>query len=193
MQNKCLNFQNIWVIKCWILFFIMFSILIPPRSIYEKLFLSNTQPLLISSQALALRTIWRLVQKKYLFFFFSETISTVIIKFTHIMSTCFTKLRLFFYKASIINTLFPPLHGCCMLVMQKSLLKQKSFSNMMCFSLSSSTLQHPWSMSFRGPKIVEGGGVAQSGLEGGWRTNSRCRLPWVESWLVSFWPVKGSY
>jgi hypothetical protein len=41
---------------------------------------------------------------------FSETVITVVMKFTYIMGTSFTKLRLFFHKVLfIINTLFQPL------------------------------------------------------------------------------------
>jgi hypothetical protein len=42
--------------------------------------------------------------------FLSETIITIVIKFTYIIGTVFINLRLFFHKFSfIINTLFPPL------------------------------------------------------------------------------------
>jgi hypothetical protein len=42
--------------------------------------------------------------------FFSETIITVIMKFTYIMGASITKLRLFFHTVFfIINTLFPPM------------------------------------------------------------------------------------
>jgi hypothetical protein len=40
-------------------------------------------------------------------FFFSETVITIIMKFTCIMITFFTYLRLFFYGVSFINTFFP--------------------------------------------------------------------------------------
>jgi hypothetical protein len=43
-------------------------------------------------------------------YFFLETTITVIMKFTYVMGTSFTKLRLFFHKVScIINTFF---HVC---------------------------------------------------------------------------------
>ena len=44
-------------------------------------------------------------------YFFSDTITTLVTKFTHIMGTSFTKLRLLLHKVPfIINKLYPPLH-----------------------------------------------------------------------------------
>lgn len=44
--------------------------------------------------------------------FSSETILTVVMKFTHFVGTSFTKLSLFFHRVFFItNTLFVPLHG----------------------------------------------------------------------------------
>jgi hypothetical protein len=43
---------------------------------------------------------------------FSETAIMFIIKFTHVVGTSFTKLRLYFHKVCFTsNTLFPPLRG----------------------------------------------------------------------------------
>lgn len=44
------------------------------------------------------------------YFFFSETIVRLLLKFTCIVSTSFTKLQLVLHKVFIINILFPPLH-----------------------------------------------------------------------------------
>jgi len=44
-------------------------------------------------------------------FFFSETVITFIMKFTYVMDTSFTKLRLFLYKVFFISsTLFSRAH-----------------------------------------------------------------------------------
>jgi hypothetical protein len=42
--------------------------------------------------------------------FFSESMITIVVKFTYIMGTSFTKFRLFVHKVSIISTLYPRLH-----------------------------------------------------------------------------------
>jgi hypothetical protein len=42
-------------------------------------------------------------------YFSSETVCTIVLKFTYIMGKSFTKLMIFSHKIPIMNTLFPPL------------------------------------------------------------------------------------
>jgi len=99
--------------------------------------------------------------------FFPERIIAIIMKFTYIRSTSFTKLTLFDHKIFfIIDALFPPLHETqyasrIVLIAEAS---EPSTSRMLCFGLSLSLKkQHPWRSSFRGPKRWKLEGV-QSGL-----------------------------
>jgi len=56
--------------------------------------------------------------------FLSETIITIIMKFTHVMGVSFKKLRLFFHRVSvIINTVFLPLCALLYAGHENSLLK----------------------------------------------------------------------
>jgi hypothetical protein len=105
-------------------------------------------------------------------FFFLETTTTVIIKFTYIMCTSFTKLRSYFSTVFfVVNKFFHLCMRHCMLVAKNSLLKRQLSSHTLCFSLSLLAKWRPWSASFTGPKgwKLE---RAKSGLQGGWRLGS---------------------
>ena len=78
-------------------------------------------------------------------------------KFTYIMCSSFTKLRLFFHKVfSIINTLFPPLRETLYAGRAKLSDERRSSSRAPRFSPSSSG--SPWSAPFRGTKKMEAEG-----------------------------------
>ena len=76
------------------------------------------------------------------YYFFSETIITVIIKPRYMMGTSFTKSRLF----------FPPLREMLCASHVKSLLTQRSSSRTLHFSSSSSAKRRLRSASVRGSK-----------------------------------------
>jgi hypothetical protein len=79
--------------------------------------------------------------------FFSETVITSIMKFTHIKGLSFRKLRLFFHKLSFIfNKLFPHLHE----TLYASHIKL--FAEVLCFSLLVYAKQQPQTAPFWGPK-----------------------------------------
>ena len=126
--------------------------------------------------------------------FFSETIITVIIKSTYIMGTSFTKLRLIFsIKFLSLSTYYFYLCMDSACWSCKSLCWSIRAFHTWCVSAPlHPQKKHPWSASFQRSKRWNMGG-AKSGLEGRWkRTNSRCRILWVKSWLASVWTVKES-
>jgi hypothetical protein len=94
------------------------------------------------------------VKKVMLPFFSRRYYNSSYNKFTYIMCSSFTKLRLFFHKvSSIINTLFPPLRETLYAGRAKLSAERRSSSRAPCFSPSSSG--SPWSAPFRGTKKME--------------------------------------
>jgi hypothetical protein len=90
---------------------------------------------------------WVLFYKGYyqssdsLFFLSSETIIAIIIKFTYIMGTCSTKLRLTFHKVLFINkTIFSPL--CEILYLLRHYSPMASLMILLHRSLSFAFSQH---------------------------------------------------
>jgi len=93
----------------------------------------------------------------YLFFFSPpQTVTSVMMKCTHIMGTSFTKLRLFFHKVSfIINKLFSPLLETLNWLRKTCSWSVRALYTCCILSLCHPTRWHRWSPSFRGPKKME--------------------------------------
>lgn len=83
----------------------------------------------------------------------------LLVKSWYIMSTSFTKLRLFTHKVSIISTLSPPLHVMLYAICIKFLLIRRSSSRTLCISRLSSAEQYSWSASFVRPNRSNWEGV----------------------------------
>jgi len=94
----------------------------------------------------------------------SEPVVRLILKFTYIVSTSCSKLKLIFHEVFVINVLFPPLHKMLYASRIKLLLKHWSLSHKLCSSVVHKMVSSEWIL--QGVEKMKVGGCQISSVGG---------------------------